>query len=1215
MGDRKETDRPAADSQKPGIGERLGDRSPFENWSPDDRDETIRVSALDEQELARPDPYVALNLHRRVADKFLKDGNLYRAFGELMRAAQTTAIDARLAKDLAWLAKRNGFESAAAGVLAAASTRALPESRNPVRQHAARLMRRLGRFKEARELLGQALEESPGDRRARRLLCLVSVQEGSYELAAEQLAREIDDDAALGRFRRAARSSLGLARLFDEGMGDPAGAASAYARSAENAQRAGEPAGVFSARVLAARALVQSKAPPQELEAGLRALIEAGRAARREAEAEAIVGELGKSAGPGQAKTLAMLAEAAFARGNQEEAAALLREAVEADPADEPLAARLESHFIGRGAWGELATFYRGRAAHEASPQARAELLSKLAEVLEDELGDKAGAAEVYASIVEQTGDPAALGAQVRLLSASTEPQAVQGALDAAVRAARDPKAKAEALLLRGEVHLAAHRTEEACADFEAALELSTTLRAIAGLAECRADRRTVERFDEAFRGVGRGVPGRVALARRLARLLEWPLGESERAGEVWREVLAESPADAEAEDRLVDLARSAGAKDELIELLRRRLTREPRGPAARATRHELATLLEELGRDEEGLAEWRMATRMEPGDAVALIALADRCERRGRLSEAAFALEGAAAATEAGPERAALWLKLAKLCRDGLSDPARAAACEERARALLEKQAAAKAEKVAEPPKAAAPPAGQEPRGTAQASGQASRAMGPERLGADAQAVETKAVEAKSVETEDVAAKTVEMEQVEACADPVAADAARAGQEAEGPASRATGGRDESAARPEEALAAPLPDDGEEREINTGDILEVVADPPAPVLQPVGDSDETPTNPMPPMPPMHVFGAYFSEKASADAAAPSLPEPAAQALPALEDPDLRPPAVETKPVKRTKSRKVKRGRTAEHKALLTQLEAKPLDPGRYHALAEYYEGTQNPERVALMEEIANALKGDPFAEPLAPRFTLDQAAWEAVRHPQLRATASELFGLTGLAMCAVNAVTPKEAGAKKPFSMAAGKGAKATAESLLTAVRVLGIRAPEVFIGSMDSPPLWAVNSEPPMLLVGKLAVSRVLPDPLLRFFAGRALAAFRPELMPLRLLSWERVAECIEVLKPAVYGERNLPAATKALARRIPGKSGDRLAVLLEGMERRHINLARLTEGARHTANRAGLLVAGGVAPAVTALRAKRESTEELIELLRFAASNKYLGLRAKR
>jgi hypothetical protein len=37
-------------------------------------------------------------------------------------------------------------------------------------------------------------------------------------------------------------------------------------------------------------------------------------------------------------------------------------------------------------------------------------------------------------------------------------------------------------------------------------------------------------------------------MLRRLARLLEWPLGEEQRARDAWGEVLAESPADPEAE-------------------------------------------------------------------------------------------------------------------------------------------------------------------------------------------------------------------------------------------------------------------------------------------------------------------------------------------------------------------------------------------------------------------------------------------------------------------------------------------------------------------------------------------------------------------------------------------------------------------------------------------------------------------------------------------
>ena len=58
--------------------------------------------------------------------------------------------------------------------------------------------------------------------------------------------------------------------------------------------------------------------------------------------------------------------------------------------------------------------------------------------------------------------------------------------------------------------------------------------------------------------------------------------------------------------------------------------------------------------------------------------------------------------------------------------------------------------------------------------------------------------------------------------------------------------------------------------------------------------------------------------------------------------------------------------------------------------------------------------------------------------------------------------------------------------------------------------------------------------------------------------------------------------------------------------------LDLASLTEGARHSANRAGLVVCGGIAPAIASLRAKRALPSEMMELVRFAASERYLQLR---
>ena len=62
-------------------------------------------------------------------------------------------------------------------------------------------------------------------------------------------------------------------------------------------------------------------------------------------------------------------------------------------------------------------------------------------------------------------------------------------------------------------------------------------------------------------------------------------------------------------------------------------------------------------------------------------------------------------------------------------------------------------------------------------------------------------------------------------------------------------------------------------------------------------------------------------------------------------------------------------------------------------------------------------------------------------------------------------------------------------------------------------------------------------------------------------------------------------------------------------------NLPVAKLAESARHSANRAGLVVAGGIAPALAAMRAKRALKSEVIELLRFAASERYLELRTRR
>jgi cellulose synthase operon protein C len=164
------------------------------------------------------------------------------------------------------------------------------------------------------------------------------------------------------------------------------------------------------------------------------------------------------------------------------------------------------------------------------------------------------------------------------------------------------------------------------------------------------------------------------------------------------------------------------------------------------------------------------------------------------------------------------------------------------------------------------------------------------------------------------------------------------------------------------------------------------------------------------------------------------------------------------------------------------------------------------------------------------------------------------------------------------------------------------------------NGPPFALVFTNAPRMLVGRLAVKKRLPEAELRFFAGRALFTQNPDLLVLRSLKREQIARALTVLAAVLRGGRTLSTEARAVQEALPGKGLDRLKMLFEKIGR-SIDLNSLAEGARHSANRAGLVVCGGIAPALAALRAKKALPSEVTELVRFAASERYLMLRTRR
>ncbi|WP_148712963.1 lipopolysaccharide assembly protein LapB, partial [Corallococcus sp. AB030] len=338
---------------------------------------------------------------------------------------------------------------------------------------------------------------------------------------------------------------------------------------------------------------------------------------------------------------------------------------------------RQEAQLIARSAWRELAQLYLKRADRAKDAPERAEALTRLAEVMENELQDSAGAARMYREIVELTGERTALREQVRLLSQREDASLVRRALDDAISRARTSRARAVALLTRGERQLNMGNPAKAREDFEAADALvAGMLPVLAGLVRSVSDDERfaqVERLRAACAAAPRRAPDRLEALRVLAKTAEESLGDLRIAQWAWAEVLAESPDNEQPREHLLALARRLGDLPALSALLHAQLAREPRGPAARKAHLERIATLEAMGDAGAALAELRQAVRFEPGHKEAWLLLADRCTEREQFGEAAWALENAATATEEDEERQHTWERLALFCREVLNNTEKA--------------------------------------------------------------------------------------------------------------------------------------------------------------------------------------------------------------------------------------------------------------------------------------------------------------------------------------------------------------------------------------------------------------------------------------------------------------------------------------------------------------------------------------------------------------
>lgn len=1152
----------------------------------------------------------------RLCATHLSRGEAAVAFAELVKASRAGPLEPRLAAALVRIALEAGTASAALKLFDEAREIAEGEVLIALERQHVRLLRRMGEHARALKVLEGLLLLKPQDRRARRTVQWVLEKSGNWE--ALDAALEAEGREAHRRFewRRAAAAAVRRARVAEARFQDPGRAVLRLGQAALILEEGVLDAEALPLRIRWFEALIAHGAAPHAISDAARTLVRIATRARRLELADEVlerhglsregkprepapfgviadgdVGALGfedtdvrtpavddpfeelptAASEPPPTIEFAPASSAAFGPSAGpageiqfplESASPPAPELGEAAPADTDaqLLRQREAQFVARGDWKELAAFYRQRAQRATRASEVADVLTRLAELLETELENPIEAAAVYGELVARTGDRHALIEQVRLLREAGDALGLRRALDVAVREETGESARFGGLLLRAQHALDTRDPAGALGDFKIVLEREPqNPEALLGQLEAASrldlgiDPQPAHR---ALESLPRTHPSRTDWVRRFARAVRDP-ALSEWA---WNEVALAAPDEEEAQDELLTTLRRRGDDAALVAVLQRLLAREPRGIRARPRRRELWSALDRLGRTPEALQEIRLAARYEPGHREAWLALFERLAESGVHEEAAWALEHATTSTEDDLEREALWRRLADFCRDVLNEPDRASVYAGRAAAMRRdreisaaeaaatlarrtgasgKHAAITPRRAAEPPAPRAeprPPLGEEPeRASARQAGIApARSAKPPVPRAEPPSGRHRAIEPPA------------HEQTELAADARAPDADdRLRTEIEVPI---------VAAPPPRAPApppAPPPAEADPLEVTSGDFVvpdEALLGADAPIAATSH----------------HVAGSHL--KSSLD-----------------------------------------------QERLFERVRARPLESDGYRALAESFGGRGEAPRAALMLEIADSLDGRGAEGEEAPQLMLSATDRAGLRHPTLREGAGELLSLAGHALCRLFPAKGRMAGSREEFRIDSGRGARQAADALLAAVRILGLRAPDVYLAEDNGPPFSLAWTQGPRLLVGRTAVDYPLPPAELRFFAGRALFTQTPDLMVLRALRKEQLYAALEVLGRAVKPSRGGNPEVKLVRSALAPKSLERIRALYE----QHAPTLRygvLADAARHSANRAGLAVCGAVTPALDALRAKKALAREMEELIRFAASERHLQLRRR-
>jgi tetratricopeptide (TPR) repeat protein len=311
-------------------------------------------------------------------------------------------------------------------------------------------------------------------------------------------------------------------------------------------------------------------------------------------------------------------------------------------------------------------------AAHVEDPVARGQLLERLGE-LREQAGDLIGAGTAYGEAADAVKNGRLWESAERCFAAADDFRSAAGAAVQRASVSTEAKQQAAHFFRASELFARSGLENESMTRLEQAADLDPFSDEYAAQLVDRYTRG--QRWDALARHLStRGDrltdrSKRVAVRRQAAALYNSQLSNKDLAREQWLKVLEDGD-DREALEKLIDVAVEREDHNEAVTLLRRLgQSAVDRAEKARVALREAELLAEGVGDIDTAIARYEaIVQELDPTCRPALQAIAELQERRGRMPEAADALERELKLIPDSQERGQIGARLANLY-EGLGD------------------------------------------------------------------------------------------------------------------------------------------------------------------------------------------------------------------------------------------------------------------------------------------------------------------------------------------------------------------------------------------------------------------------------------------------------------------------------------------------------------------------------------------------------------------